>query len=64
MNNREKLNALTNEELAEKLCDFVNDIADRADIDDMCKLCTVNKQCRRGHNGFVAWLSQEATQDA
>ena len=64
MKNREHLNSLTNEELAEKLCDFVNDIADRADIDDMCKLCPVKKQCRRGHNGFAAWLSQEAKEDA
>lgn len=64
MKNREKLNHMSDEELAKKLCDFINDIADNADIDDMCKLCPVNKNCRKGHNGFVAWLNQEAEEDA
>lgn len=64
MNNRENLNSMTNEELAEKLCDFINAVADKADIDDMCKLCPVNKHCRKGHNGFVAWLGQEAQDNA
>lgn len=64
MNNREKLNSMTNEVLATTLCDFINDIADRLDKDDMCSLCPVNKLCRKGHNGFVEWLSQEAKDNA
>ena len=64
MNNREKINSMTDEELAEKLCDLINDIADKVDKDDMCDLCPVNKNCRKGNNGFVAWLSQEAKDNA
>ena len=39
MNNREKLNQMSDEELAEKVCDFINAVADKADIDDMCDIC-------------------------
>ena len=64
MNNREKLNQMSDEEIADMLCTFVNDVAARADIDDMCDLCPVNKLCKHGCAGFITWLKQEAQYNA
>ena len=58
MTNREKLNAMSNEELASFFCDRIEDIHEMAN-EDACKFCPVKKYCYRGHNGFIAWLEQE-----
>ena len=64
MKNREKLNQMTDEELAAKVCDFINAVADKADIDDMCDICPFNKLCSLGHTGVSVWLGQEARENA
>lgn len=64
MKNREKLNQMSDEELAEKVCDFINAVAEKADIDDMCDICPFNKLCSHGHPGVAVWLGQEAEDNA
>ena len=61
MKNRELFNQMTDEELSAKLCDVIESIADKADVDDMCDICPVNKLCKKGHNGFLAYLTEEAS---
>ena len=60
MNNREKLNAMTNEEIAAQLCNLVEFVASALDHDCACAYCPANKLCSRGNNGFLALLNQEA----
>lgn len=59
MNNREKLNAMTNKELAEQLCYLVELVATALDHDFACSYCPVNELCRRGENGFIKYLETE-----
>lgn len=59
MTNRDKLKTMTTEELRELFCGMMEDIHEKADVDS-CNLCPVAKFCRRGHNGFIAWLDKEA----
>ena len=58
MTNREKLNSMTNEELASFFCDAMEDIADKADI-DVCDICPVRKLCKKGQTGFLVWLNSD-----
>jgi hypothetical protein len=59
--NREKLNAMTDQELAELFCKTMEDIADKTKDDDWCcDLCPVSKICKAKHNGFLKWLEKEA----
>lgn len=58
MKNREKLNAMTNEELASFLCDVMEKIADETE-EDICEICPVSDYCGKGHNGFFNWLDEE-----
>ena len=58
MNNRDKLKAMTNEELAQLLCDAIDVFAGRADV-HTCDHCPVQSLCRKGHNGFLAKLEGE-----
>lgn len=60
MNNREKLNSMTNEEIAEKLCYLVELVADALDHEDGCNFCPVKKLCRYGKAGFIEYLEQNA----
>lgn len=71
MNNKEKINAMTIEELGDKLCDLVQEVmyrAEKADshFDSDCKYCPVYPICIKGKNGFKVILAQEAeeTKDA
>lgn len=67
MTNREKLNSMTNEEIAEKLCYLVELVADAAGHDAAgCLYCPVSKLCRYGKPGFIEYLEKEAeeTKDA
>ena len=59
MTNRDRLNQMTNEELSELFCDKLEQIVAEADI-DVCDICPVRKLCKKGHNGFLAWLGKEA----
>lgn len=65
MNNKEKINAMTIEELAGKLCDLVQEVmyrAEKADssFDSDCKYCPAYQFCKKGETGFIAMLAQEA----
>jgi hypothetical protein len=61
MNNRDKLNAMTDEELAELFCKTMEAIADDTKADDWCcDFCPARKICKSKHNGFLAWLRKEA----
>ena len=62
MNNRDRLNAMTNEELAEVFCNAIDEFAGRADV-DTCDYCPVRSICKRGHNGFLAWLNSDTKED-
>lgn len=66
MNNREKLNSMTNEELAKQFCNAIMGEVEREFDGDICKICPFTKLCSYGHPGFLAWLEQEAeeTKDA
>ena len=56
MKNREKLNAMTNEELASFLCDVMEKIGDETE-EDLCDICPARNRCSKGHNGFLDWLN-------
>ena len=51
MTNREKLNAMTNEELSKFLCGLMN-------ADD-CDTCPAQEYCKLGRNGFFDWLKAD-----
>lgn len=59
MTNRDNLNSMTNEELAELFCNAIDEFAGRADV-HTCDYCPVRSLCKKGHNGFLAWLEKEA----
>ncbi len=60
MNNRDKLNAMTDEELAAFFCEAMEKIADKTKDECCCDICPVSNICKKGHNGFLAWLRKEA----
>lgn len=69
MNNKEKINAMTIEELAGKLCDLVQEVMYRAEKTDWrfssdCKYCPANQYCEKGKTGFIDMLAQEAEENS
>lgn len=58
MTNREKLQHMTDRELADFLCGIVEDMVDKTDI-DTCDICPVRNLCGKGHNGFIDWFNKE-----
>lgn len=58
MKNKEALRAMTDEELANFLCNLVEIVADKADK-SVCDFCPVADMCERGKNGFIPWLESE-----
>lgn len=62
MNNREKLNSMSDKDLAGLFCEAMEKIADKVDSDhdDMCTICPVRPMCRKGSNGFLNWLQEDA----
>lgn len=58
MNNKDNLNAMTVEELANFFCDAMDQIAERA-VQFGCDICPVSHLCRKQYNGFRAWLTSE-----
>lgn len=59
MTNRDKLNQMTNEELSELFCYTLEQAAEQENA-DVCDICPVRSLCKKGHNGFLAWLNKEA----
>lgn len=69
MTNREKINRMSNDELAFMLCDLMDNIGNEAEEygydneDDIastsCQLCPMREYCKKGKNGFSAWLDME-----
>ena len=64
MNNREKLNAMTNEEFANHFCNEIMGEVERKFDGDICKICPFTKECSYGHTGFLDWLEQEAEEES
>lgn len=62
MNNREKLNSMSDKDLAGFFCEAMEKISEKVDI-DMCEFCPVRPMCRKGSNGFLRWLEMEASED-
>ena len=62
MTNREKLNAMTNEELSDLFCKMMEKIAENSvEVDDWCcNLCPFTKKCEWGHPAILAYLNEEA----
>ena len=65
MNNKEKINAMSVEELGNKLCDLVKEVLYRAekknsDFEADCDYCPAQHFCQWGKAGFITMLEQEA----
>ncbi len=58
MKNRDRLNAMSDEELATFLCDVIEKIAANTPDKFVCDICPASELCRKGHNGILAWLNQ------
>ena len=54
--NADRIQAMSDEELAEFLCDFRSCDADGFP----CKGCNAEQYCRAGHTGTIDWLKQPA----
>lgn len=59
MKNREKINSMTDKQLAEELCTLVETIATNAEVVFCCDICPVKKNCEDGCNGFQKFLALE-----
>lgn len=66
MTRLELLRTGTEEQIAELLCDEHEQgeiIARDRGVDlDTCDSCPAQRTCRRGHNGFLDWLTKEIKQ--
>lgn len=65
MTNRERMNAMSDDELAGYFCESMASmlhIVDDESIDE-CGICPVRKLCYKGHNGFLAWLTAEVEEE-
>ena len=61
MNNRDKLNSMTDEELSEFLCGTMESIQKKTRENDWCcDICPASKYCKKGKNGFITWLKRKA----
>lgn len=62
MTNRVMLSKMSNEDLANFLCNLIEDkfaeAADKLKL-DFCDLCPFQKGCRKGHNGVLTYLETE-----
>lgn len=59
--NRDKLNAMSNDEIKDFFCDALAQIHEDCRVEyDMCEPCPFRKYCRYKHNGFLHWLEMEA----
>ncbi len=52
MTNREKINRMTNQEMADYLCK-----------NTQCWECPAGKYCSLGHTGYIDWLEAEAEEE-
>lgn len=63
--NRDKLNAMSNDEIKDFFCGALEQIYDDCRVEyDMCEPCPFRKYCRYKHNGFLHWLEMEAEDEA
>lgn len=60
MTNHEKLKSMTTEELGHFLCTYMEVIGENTKDDLCCSICPVEHLCRKGKNGFITWLENEA----
>lgn len=59
--NREKLNAMSDQEFADMLCTMMEKIAKKTkDGDWCCDICPATDLCKKKQNGFRKWLEKEA----
>ncbi len=59
MTNRDKLQNMTDRELADFICYTIEDMVCKTSI-DTCEICPVKNLCKKGHNGFIDWFNKEA----
>ena len=55
--NADRIRAMTDKELADFMCRNISNGTVN------CAFCAVAEFCRMGHNGWLDWLKQEATDD-
>lgn len=61
MTNRDKLIAMSDEELSDFLCAQMENIQGKTKEDDWCcDICPVSRLCKKKRNGFLTWLKGEA----
>ena len=58
--NADRIRSMSDEELAEFLCNFRSCDADEY----ICEGCKAAKYCRAGHAGTIDWLQQPAEEEA
>lgn len=58
-----KYKGMTKKELAEFLCDLVEDVVDATMVNGpyvhCCDVCPAQNECYDGHLGFLDWLNDE-----
>ena len=59
MTNREKLNAMTDKELSDTLCELVEKVAEKVDI-FQCRICPAERYCQQGRTGFLKLLGEDS----
>ncbi|MEE0969197.1 MAG: hypothetical protein U0M06_07515 [Clostridia bacterium] len=71
MNNREKLNQMSDDDISYLLCSLVSEVIGNVEeksehhyIPEPCEVCPMGNLCDKGKNGFTVWLNQEAKEDA
>ena len=55
MTNADRIRSLSDEELADFLCDISGG--------ESCTYCVANDLCHNGHNGMIDWLKEEVNDD-
>ena len=58
MTNGDKIRSMSDEELANFLCDLFFSNAEQD-----CVECPARKTCHTGHTGFIDWLKKDARDD-
>jgi len=60
MTNFEQIKSMSENEIADKLCNLVSIMAENAELIYACAICPVEKICQKGCNGFKKFFSLEA----
>lgn len=58
--NADRIRAMSDEELASFLCDFLTS----CEPEHPCNDCVAKSYCHTGHNGMIDWLQQPAEEES